>query len=451
MHTVGMILLRFSAENHGCLRDRVELDMVSSDLKVQRPSGGDWASVVHPVAGIFGANASGKSTVLDAIGYAQAAVRLSASAWLERKRFPRVPFRLDDTHPSAASTYVFDFVLDGVRHEYGFSVSPEGVETEWLIDYPTGRRRLLFDRATKREEPFEFGRALKRPGTVAAAVSPRELLLSRAAVLKHHQLAPVAAAITDGIDVALFGEPYQQHRIQGIIDTLVEGRTSFDDIVTLLSVADIGIERVAIREEEVPPAYRRLIAALNAAADPGSGDAELGDGDLLTSSEREEVLHRLEFFHQGQGESRQGFSLSDESTGTISWLSLALPAIEALRHGTVLVVDEIDASLHPQLSSVLLGMFLDRELNVRGAQLIFTSHDTYLLSPQAPSPLEAEQVWFTQKAADGSVELFSLAEFSARRTDNVARRYLAGRFGAVPRTAPSLLRGLLTDARGAGV
>lgn len=441
-----MMLLRFSAENHKALRDRVELDMVSSTLRTQRPKDGDWASVVHPVAGIFGANASGKSTILNAMAYAQAAVRLSATSWLQSKRTPRKPFLLDVEHPRLPSTYSFDMVIAGIRYEYGFSLSADGIDAEWLIDYPNGRRRLLFDRVSDRDEPFEFGRALSGSAGIAAAVSRRELLLSRAAVLEQSDLARVASAITEDIELALFGHPFQQQRIGAIVDALREGTTTFDEIITLLRVADIGIESISIREEEVPERVRKLFATLNdslrKSRPEGEGSQEAGG---TTEIAIDEVMHHLEFFHRGRSGENTGLGLDDESTGTISWLSLAVPAVEALRNGSVLLVDEIDASLHPQLSSVLIGMFLDRELNRKGAQLVFTSHDTFLLSPQAEAPLSAEQVWFTEKAADGSVELFSLADFPNRKADNVARRYLAGRYGAVPRPVPSLLRGLLDE------
>ena len=438
MHTACMMLLRFTVENHRCFRDEVTLELVSSTLKTQRPAAGGWLDHLHPVAGIFGANASGKSSVLDAMAFAREAVRSSASEWLAYKRTPHVPFRLDGRQPQAPSRYRFDIIIDGVRCEYGFGVTAAGIESEWLVDYPNGRRRLLFDRLAGRDDVFDFGRALTRPAAVAAAVSPRELLLSRGALLGHPQLSKVARALTEELDLALFGEPHQQQRIQAIIDALLEGSTSFDEIVTLLRVADIGIERVALREEEVPEPLRRLLRALNESISPPSADGE-EDGEQLAVSE---VRHRLEFYHAGQSDGDRALGLGDESSGTISWLSLAVPAVEALRRGSVLLIDEIDASLHPQLSSLLIGMFLDRDINRRGAQLVFTSHDTFLLTPGSEAPLHAEQVWFTEKGVDGASDLYCLAEFTHRTTDNVARRYLAGRYGAVPRLAPSLLRGL---------
>lgn len=454
-----MTLLRFSAENHKCFRDPMELDLVSSALKTQRPLDGDWTSVVHAVAGIFGPNASGKSTVLDAMAYAQEAVRESASTWLSRRTIPRAPFLLDEAHEDAPSKYVFDLVIDGIRHEYGFALSGKGINAEWLIDYPNGRRRLLFDRDVDRVDAFEFGRSFERPSAIAGAISANELLLSRGSLLRHRQLNRVASLISDGMELALFSDVHRRQRITAVVEALTDGTTSADDVLTLLRVADLGISGVDVAEQEEPMPPRDLVlealarvdrqvrSGTPAATSPSPGwlgrlDAALNDD---TAAQKPMTKRHLEFLHRGTRERGSTLLLHDESAGTISWLSLTVPAIRALRGGSLLLIDEIDASLHPHLSSLLIGLFQDRTLNRLGAQLIFTSHDTYLLAAQSDAQLSSEQIWFTQKDDDGAAELFCLADFTNRKTENVAKRYLAGRYGAVPRPAPSLLASLLDD------
>lgn len=154
------------------------------------------------------------------------------------------------------------------------------------------------------------------------------------------------------------------------------------------------------------------------------------------------VPQTLLFQHLGDG-GVFPLSLDAQSTGTLSWLSLALPALKILRSGGVLVVDEIDASLHPQLSQVIVRMFKDPDYNRTGAQLVFTTHDTFLLSAQSDSMLTPEETWFTEKDRDGATSLFSLADFPTRADQNFAKRYLDGRYGAIPRTARSFLATLL--------
>ncbi|MCL2465861.1 MAG: ATP-binding protein [Micrococcales bacterium] len=434
-----MTLLRFAVQNHRSIRDRAELVLVSSALRTQRPADGDWRAVTHQVAGIFGANASGKSAVLDALHYAQTAVGYS-SQWLKEPKVPRAPFRLDTDHPHAPSTYEFDLVIDGVRNEYGFSVGPSGVVAEWLNDYPNGRRRLLFERSG---DTYTFGRGLARPAKISGATTSRELFLSRAASMGHEGVVAVHNAIISGIDIVRFGDHHRSHRLSAVIDALVDGSVTPEQINVLLQVADIGITTVQLREDQMPEQVRQAISRLEHAAKKEMDDLDNAGLYLLTEPD---VRRSLEFYHRGQeGQEDQPLRINDESDGTIAWLSLAMPAVQALRDGTALAVDELDASLHPQLSAALIGMFTDQQINTRGAQLVFTTHDVQLLSPQSPTPLAAEEVWFTEKGLDGATSLFCLADFPHREADNMARRYSAGRYGAVPSVALSLVRSLLPE------
>jgi AAA15 family ATPase/GTPase len=174
----------------------------------------------------------------------------------------------------------------------------------------------------------------------------------------------------------------------------------------------------------------------------GAVQAQSDTPSMRPSLEVEFIQRALMFHHIGHG-GVFPLPITVQSTGTLSWLSLALPALTILRSGGVLVVDEIDASLHPHLSQVILRMFKDPDYNHTGAQLVFTTHDTFLLSSQSDTTLAPEETWFTEKERDGATSLFSLAEFVTRSGQNYAKRYLDGRYGAIPRTARSFLASLL--------
>src|SRR5690606_588480 len=139
----------------------------------------------------------------------------------------------------------------------------------------------------------------------------------------------------------------------------------------------------------------------------------------------------------------------DESSGTIAWLSLAFPALREIRNGGVLLVDELDSSLHPKLASALIALFQDPEINVRGAQLVFTSHDTSLLGHLAGAGLSTEETWFTEKSPDGVTEIYPLTDFPVKKDHNVERRYLGGRYGAVPTLAWEELLAALREEKAA--
>lgn len=434
-----MKLLRFAVTNHRSLRDRAELDLRRTTLRTLKPRPDEqWIDHIYPVVGIFGANASGKSTVIDALDYAMTAVRLSSTTWQASPTMRRAPFLLAKDHAEAPSTYEFDFVLDETRYEYGFTVDGSGIVQEWLKDLPRSRWRTLMsrDRST--------GLRLHPSVTAFGSVTDRELALSRAILLRHMEFAPIGTALVEGIDVAPLEEHHREHRLGSITEALTQGELTFDDLVTLLQIADIGVAEVSVREESIPP---EILEKLRAVArvfrdEPDSGASE--SGSPLSDDASEAVIRSLEFTHRGaDNDTIPPFGVNWESQGTIAWLSLIVPAVEALHHGTLLCVDEIDASLHSHLADTLIGFFTDLSVNKHGAQLIFTSHDTYLLSPLSEARLEPEQIWFTEKDKDGASELFSLAEFPRHQDANIARRYLGGRFGAVPSTAPTALQRVL--------
>lgn len=444
-----MLLLSFTARNHRSIRDEAILEFNRPELRTLRPApGATWESSVYPVAGLFGANASGKSTVLDALKYVLSAIRYSATSWLERKQIPRVPFRLDAGSLRTPSRYELDFVLDGTRHTYGFEVDDEGIVAEWLRDVPRTRPRVLFERTSDR---VSYGRGVVSMGRVAA----RELLLSRAITLKHDVLAPIGKALLEGVEIVPLGEEERRNRIGAIVDDLAEGRSTPEMISTVLRMADVGIRGVSLREDALPPSllermlrFREAFQILVQDIDdpPEESTSELGEGEGLPEPAVEAVIRGLEFDH---GCDAGPFTMREESDGTLAWLALAIPAINRLRKGGLFVVDELGASLHPHLAEILIGFFQNPEFNTAGAQLLFTSHDTHLLSNLSELGFEKGQIWFTEKENDGATELFSLADFTTHRDDNVAKRYLEGRYGALPRLAPSLIHTLLEDGQGA--
>ncbi|WP_423462729.1 AAA family ATPase [Promicromonospora sp. MS192] len=450
-----MILLRFRVENHRSIRDEAELSLVRPSLTTVRPKDQDWVGATTRVAGIYGANASGKSTVVDSIEFFQAMIVSSATSWSLRRRLPQQPFRLASGSTPEPSAYAVDFVFEDVRYQYGFEITENAVRQEWLYDYPSTKHRVLFERDGNE---FKFGRALVgSPKLHAAATGSRTLFLSKAAGNGHELLGRLFAAFADQIVVADFSEQDRNRRLHQITEGIAEGDIGLNDVKTLLRVADIGIADVGIDESEVPDEVRELSKELNELfhrhLEPEPEEhGEHGEASAATEAPstarpalQVDVIRRaLMFQHTG----RNGvfpLPLESQSTGTLSWLSLALPALTILRSGGLLVVDEIDASLHPQLSQVILRMFKDPDYNHTGAQLVFTTHDTFLLSVQSDSMLIPEETWFTEKDGDGATSLFSLAEFPTRPDQNFSKRYLDGRYGAIPRTARSFLVTLLDE------
>ncbi|GAA2837563.1 AAA family ATPase [Kribbella solani] len=443
-----MTLLSFTVRNHKSIRDEVTVDLTHPSLRTLRPQDHDWLSVTYPVAGVFGGNASGKSALLDALRYAFAAISLSATAWQASKSMHRAPFLLDGTARTSSSTYELDFVHEGRRHLYGFEVDHDGIKREWLRDVPRSRWRTLLDR-DRDASTITFHPSLR----ARIEVTGRELVLSRALLLRDTPLYSVAHNLAVGFDYVLVKDSHREGRLSSIADSLAEGNITFTDLEALLQVADIGIVNVSIEERNIPEHVRRAVRRLQRdlreeetrpsdATDEKAEDEDVEPADLDDDQLAQMVRHMV-FVHRGSADECPKFSIQDESDGTIAWLAIAVPALETLRAGGLLLVDEIDASLHPHLLEVLLGAFTDPLVNTQGAQLIFTSHESYVLSPLSEVKLEPEQVWLTDKTYEGATELTCLADFPKHPDANIARRYLTGRYGGTPRLSPSMLAALV--------
>ena len=141
----------------------------------------------------------------------------------------------------------------------------------------------------------------------------------------------------------------------------------------------------------------------------------------------------IELGHRGRDGKPVYFDLDRESAGTRRLLVTLGFAFRALDEGTALVIDELDASLHTHASEAVLKLFCSPETNAKGAQLVATTHDTSLM---ATALLRRDQLWFSEKGADGATQLYPLSDIRTRKGDNIERGYLQGRYGAVPFNDP---------------
>ena len=426
-----MHLLRFTFENHRSFRDEATLDLARSTLSTLRPpKGTTWVDHIHHVDGIYGANASGKTNVLDALHYMLGAIGSSATSWLEKPQFPRAPFALIPGQMTAPATFELEFIFSGKRYAYRFATDTDGVTEESLHVVSTRWKQVFVRNADGR---------VKGLGGVSK-VAQRELALSRAAQLGNTTVTPVWEALMRGFDLYHVGDGEVSARLDRIADQLQERALSLDVLVTLAQIADTGITDIEVEERAIPPQFARLLAQM---ITPPT-DAEQEDTPDSSSDEAKHlsnfIARNLLFRHGTEGGRLRH---SDESTGTMAWLALGTAVVSALRHGRVLVVDELGASLHPQLSRLIVDWFDDPEINTTGAQLIFTSHDMTLLDAGRGDRDKREQVWFVEKGADGASELFNLADFPLQKGSNIVKQYLEGRFGGVPYTVPSLIHTLL--------
>jgi len=430
------VLRSFRLENHKSIRNEQELVLLPVYGK-DRP--------VVPVAGIFGANASGKSNLLHGLAWMREAVVHSFAAWLPGTGIPRLPFRLDDESPVRPSGYAVDLLLDGVRYSYGFEVDDAEVLREWLHAFPRNRRRVIFDREGRE---IQFGSTvpeLRSRGDVLRELTRGNVLFLSVAAL--NGIAEVGPVFQWFLARLVFGLLDERTAEEALLSYLNGDR--HDAVVELIRAADLGITNVSVQRGGVvltASLINRLIdARLVVVDDPDrqrlSGERVSGLNipdrraldDFLRSEPGLGATSRLRFHH---GTSNAAFTMEDQSQGTRSWIGLVCRTLDALNNGGVLVIDEIDASMHPHLTTRLVGLFQDEDTNPHLAQLVFTSHDATLLSPMmGGETLERDQVWFIEKQADGGSRLYPLTDFRPRQGENTARRYITGSYGAVPTTS----------------
>jgi hypothetical protein len=411
------MLLKFRFSNFRSFRTEQELSLIAS--KLPRSGDGLFSSPglkeqVLPIAAIYGANASGKTAVIRAIGFMVDAVKWSQTHWLPDAPVPVDPFVAGASR--VPSEFAADFLLSGIRYQYGFTANPEAILHEWLYVYPKGKRRIWFERIAG--DPISFG--AKMPGenrTIEGLVRKNSLFLSAAAQNNHEVLSPVYRWFSQSIS---HGTGDKAHHVVNTAQ-LCQDETDRAVLTRLLAYADLGISE--LRLEDIPWGLNtgELLAAW-----PGA---------MAVPDKR--ALRVVQLLHRIGGQSVP-LEARQESNGTLTYLSLLGPIVSALKTGAVLCIDELDKSLHPLIAVQVIRLFNSRPTNSQNAQLIFNTHDTNLLSS---GDLRRDQIWFTEKDAEGSSHLYPLTDFKPRRQENLENGYLQGRYGAIPFIHPDFLAG----------
>lgn len=421
------MLLRFGVSNHLSVRDSQDLSLLTSSLKDDEKGLIDCAAVpkgsVLPAAVIYGANASGKSNLIDALFVMRAMVLWSQIKEKPEGGIPRHPFLLDKTSSKNPSNFNIDFVIDGVRHHYGFEVSDTAVEAEWLYSFPRAYRRLLFEREGKK---FRFGRELKGQNkNISGLTRPNSLYVSAAAQNNHQQLLKIYGFFRSIKIIREISIP----SIVAVLQLLGKGEEELDKrMINFLEEIDTGVIDARRTETEFPEEIRTYNRELLALHEKFTGESI--DLEPVINDRR---YVEIELGHQGLNGQTFYLDLDMESAGTRRLLVVLSLAFRALDDGLLLCIDELDSSLHTHACEAVLKLFCTRNINKNGAQLVATTHDTSLMKSEV---LRRDQLWFTEKGVGGATNLYPLSDIRIRKGDNIEKGYLDGRFGAIPSGDP---------------
>lgn len=400
---------------------------------VHRPVGLGAGHGVLPAAAVFGANASGKSTLIMAANFLRIAVLRSASEAVEGQGVLEAaePFRFDVVCRRAPICFRISFLLDGMRHEYGLQVRPRQddafarVSSEWLRTWPSGHPVDVFLRGEAvreagKEGPWwvsEQGFTGSRRLAADLFEQTREdvLFVSLASARNQAQAKEIVAWFTAGFRPTTVVFPLYTQALS------LESPRFAEYLSRLLKAADTGIEAVkTIRDEEKEQKFNQDAPSLFA------------DDVLKMLLAARPRAYTTNTWHRDSHGNLVPVLLTEESHGTQQLFALAGPLFDVLEHGRCLWVDELHNGLHHWILRTLIKMFQSPEINPKGAQLIFTTHDAAVMDPTL---LRRDQIWIVEKDAAQGSQLFSLADIEdkPRKDQPLYKSFLSGRFGGVPR------------------
>nr|WP_286084466.1 ATP-binding protein [Bacteroides intestinalis] len=354
-----------------------------------------------PVAVMFGANSSGKSNVLKALK-AMRDVLLNSVKLNPKDKLDAEPFCLDLTSAEQPTSFEIQFTLNGSKFRYGFDYTANEILAEWLYEKRVGEREFELFLRSGNEFKISKTRFAEGIGKQDATPSNR-LFVSLVAQLN----GKLSQSILDWFSSIEY--------ISGMDGKEYAGKT---------------LEMLFLNQQGAPE-IKQLFTETNL----GFNELDIELEDSVAMKMKAESVHNL-YDADGTMVGVRTFSTDKmESEGTKKMIEIAGPLVDAILSGKILVVDELDAKLHPFLTRKIIGLFMDREINRNGAQLIFATHDTNLLNLQY---LRRDQIWFTEKDKTDSTELYSLVEFrddagnKVRNDRNIEKDYINGRYGAIP-------------------
>lgn len=415
------MLLGFKVSNFRSFREPALLLLTRSG-RVEGEAEGFPDPSIAPAVAIFGPNASGKSNLLRAISTMFGMIQSPTSDG--DSGLPFSPYVLGE---ALGEFTLFEVMvrIDGVRHDYGFTYNAERILSEWLRSWPKGRQRTLFERDVNDADGWRFGDTLTGQNVaLARATRPNALFLSTARLLQHDILSPIQQHLATL--VRTITSENLPSLMQDTLRSLSEDPKRAGRVIKLMSRADLGVVNMTVEEDVMPDDIREAARAFYSTLMPGASPEEMDERFGLKS-----LAPRLR--HSGAGR-EVAIPFSWESVGTQNFLALLGPILDRLESGGVLVVDEIDTSLHPRLVAELVRLFQSPKTNPNQAQLVLSTHDvTIMMNTGVYNVLERDQLWFVEKDFAGASELRALSEFSPRRNEVFSRNYLNGKYAAIPR------------------
>ena len=364
-------------------------------------------------AAIFGPNASGKTYLVEALVHLQYMILLPGMPNTGMVNYH--PFRLSKETNKAPTSFNIRFIAEDVLYDYTISFNKERILTERLYHYPKGRRAEVF---TRNIDAFDFGRSMGEATLISKYTSPNTTGVFSAAQLNNEACVKVHKWFLENL--MIITNPNEKAMIELFINRIKNDEELKKKAINALNVADFPISdvhgtvtRKKIQDiQGLPPQIKGIMMATNG--------EEMNEYELY-------LTHSVDT--EGLTPEDKKFPIQLESAGTVRFLSIIVPILDALKFGKTLVIDEFGQRLHCRVSEWIVEMFCDPKHNTGGGQLIFNTQSTHLMTQDL---FRRDQIYLVGKNEKGEAELFSISDFGERKDKVILASYLDGKYGAVP-------------------
>lgn len=410
------MLIEFSVKNFLSFKDKVTLSMEkgNGDENLDNIILNNNVDLLK-VAAIYGANASGKSNILKALTCAILMVRNSSLIPVGGKWNFIKPFLFDEVSKKKPSEFEFIFIANGIKYRYFFSADAGKVYDEVLDAYYSQKPTNIFTRS--KTNIYEFNNDKNKLESLSTNNTENKLFLSTATTWNYNKTKDAYLWFDNAIDTY---DSFNNIADEDLID-YSNGKENLKEFaLKLLSEADILIKDITVDYEE---------------KEMDSTMVDMLVSPLAKTNEKFKVKNvNIELEHEVIDDSNKKhtykLNFTEESSGTRVLFAFAPFLKRAFERTKVIVVDELERSMHPSLVEFIVKLFNNKEINKANSQLIFTTHATNLLNLEL---LRRDQIWFIEKNfKNGVSDLYPLDSFSVRKDENIQKGYINGRYGAIP-------------------
>ena len=416
------MLIQFSVKNFLSFKEKQEFSM-EAGIGDENPDNiiniEDTSERILKTTAIYGANASGKTNLIKAFSTAIMMIRLSNNRQPGEKLMQMEPFAFDEKTRNEPCEFEFIFYTNNNKYVYGFKADKDKIHEEYLYQYLSAKATRIFER---KGEDYKFLQADEgKLNAIKSQNLENKLFLATATTWNYDKTRAPYLWFANMIDTYIGGNEFTPFAIEAYNnDDKDESLKKFT--LKLLEEADIIIKDYNIDMEETDMDARMQMQLKNM------------NVPLNIIIPKTKIIKSITMSHEITNEKGETkvymLDLNNESSGTKIIFAMAPILKDVFENGKILGVDEIERSLHPSLVEMIIKFFHNPEINKGNAQLIFNTHDTNLLSLDL---FRRDQIWFAEKdPKKGATELYPLDDFSVRKTENIQKGYLNGRYGAIP-------------------